>query len=454
MAIFLYYTGIKSSDKSMTLLPSRSKSKMNVIESLACVLATMLIFVAASAQDPPPNAKWRLTKVNFEGLKSQPPEKMIAASGLQIGQTVDFEMVKAAAQRLTRTELFGKVAYRYLYSSTQIELTFELEEKTTGKQRCQFDNFVWFSDREIVDAVKRDIPDFGGSITSSDFLAEEIKKSLARFLAEKKITGEVGFELNSNLAYVFKVKGANLPICDFQFPGAKDEMRKPLLDVLQQQIKAEYSKSEVGAYVKFVLIPVYNQHGYLKAAIQPPQASLSGSGACANAVVVSFSVEEGLQYRWADPVWSGNKAYTAQELSAALTLKPGDVADSMKIEKGWSDARIVFGKKGYLKVRFKPEPVFDDSQRLVTYKVAVTEGPQYRMGQVTIAGLPEDEAARIKGAWGLKSGAVFDISYSSVFLNKIAREGLINQPKGIKTGIEMKLDDQNLAVDLVIKFGR
>src|SRR5215510_7057727 len=385
-------------------LPVRSKKVMKAIGSPICLLAATLIFGASlAAQDPEPNAKWRLTKVNFEGLKSQPPEKMIAASGLQIGQTVDFEMIKASSQRLSQTGLFGK---------------------------------------------------FDGAILVSDFVGEEVKKSLSRLLQEKKIAGEVGFEMDENLSYVFKVKGANLPICDFQFPGAKDELKKPLLEVLQQLFKTQYSKSEVGAYVKYALIPVYNQHGYLKAAINQPQSSLSASGACANAVVVTYAVEEGLQYRWANPVWSGNQAYLAQELNAALVLKPGDVADLTKIVKGWSEARGVYGKKGHLKVLFKPQPVFDDAQRIVTYQVAVTEGPQYRMGQVTITGLPEDEAARVKAAWGLKAGEVFDTSYFTVFHNKIAREGLIKQAKGMKTRQELKLDDQKLTVDVAIKFER
>src|SRR5215468_10227289 len=121
---------------------------MIAIKLLAWLLCATLP-LAAAAQEPPPNAKWRLTAVVFEGLKSQPPEKIIAASGLRIGQTIDFEMVKAAAQRLSQTGLFGKVAYRYRYSSTQIDLTFEVEEKTAGKKGCKFDNFVWFSDKEI-----------------------------------------------------------------------------------------------------------------------------------------------------------------------------------------------------------------------------------------------------------------------------------------------------------------
>ncbi|HEY8459936.1 MAG TPA: POTRA domain-containing protein, partial [Blastocatellia bacterium] len=173
---------------------------MNIIRLVICLPCAMLLLAAAAAQDPPPNAKWRLAAIAFEGLKSQSPDKIVAASGLQVGQTIDFESVKAAAQRLSKTGLFGKVSFRYRYTSTQIELTFELEEKTTGKKPCEFDNFVWFSDKEITDAIKRDMPDFDGSIMVSDFAADAVKKSLARLLAEKRIAGEVVYELNESLS--------------------------------------------------------------------------------------------------------------------------------------------------------------------------------------------------------------------------------------------------------------
>jgi outer membrane protein assembly factor BamA len=231
-------------------------------------------------------------------------------------------------------------------------------------------------------------------------------------------------------------------------------VKKPLLETLQQLFKTEYSRSDIAAFIKFALIPVYTQRGYLKAAFRPARPSLSPSGACANAVVVTLPVVEGFQYRWNDPVWSGNQSYSAQELNGALRLKPGDVADSMKIAGGWGDARGVYGKKGYLKVLFKPEPVFDDARQLVTYQVAVTEGPQYRMGQVTIAGLPEDDAVRVKGAWGLKAGEVFDTSYINAFLNKVSRERLIKQTGGLKVEQDYNRDDQRLIVDVVVKYGR
>jgi outer membrane protein assembly factor BamA len=98
--------------------------------------------------------------------------------------------------------------------------------------------------------------------------------------------------------------------------------------------------------------------------------------------------------------------------------------------------------------------VFDDARRLVTYQVALTEGPQYRMGQVTIAGLPEDDARRVKDAWELKAGEIFNISYTTAFLNKVARAGLIKQPQGLRPVQELKRDDQRLTVDVVVKFER
>ena len=126
----------------------------------------------------------------------------------------------------------------------------------------------------------------------------------------------------------------------------------------------------------------------------------------------------------------------------------------MMIDKGWVEISGVYGKKGYLRVLLKLDPVFDDARRLVTYRVALTEGPQYRMGQVTIAGLPEDEARMVKDAWGLKAGEIFSTSYTNAFLEKVARAGLIKQRQGMRTAQELKRDDQRLTVDVVVKFER
>ncbi|MGH9754492.1 MAG: hypothetical protein ACREA2_17065, partial [Blastocatellia bacterium] len=66
----------------------------------------------------------------------------------------------------------------------------------------------------------------------------------------------------------------------------------------------------------------------------------------------------------------------------------------------------------------------------------------------------EDEAGRVKNAWGLKADEVFDTSYIRVFLDKVGRERLIKQTGESKVEPDYKRDDQKLTVDVVVRFGR
>lgn len=102
---------------------------LKMIGLMICMLSPM---VAASAgavgQEEPPNEKWRLSALTFEGLKTKSPDKIVQASGLKVGETVDIAMIKAATVKLAQTGYFGTVKYHYRRTKSQIELTFELEE--------------------------------------------------------------------------------------------------------------------------------------------------------------------------------------------------------------------------------------------------------------------------------------------------------------------------------------
>ena len=83
----------------------------------------------------------------------------------------------------------------------------------------------------------------------------------------------------------------------------------------------------------------------------------------------------------------------------------------------------------------------------------IAEGPQYHMGAFSVAGLPESEAARVRQAWQLAPGAVYDGDYLEAFMKKLPM--LHIQGFGTKfkrTGAEVKPDRQKQTVDVTLTF--
>ena len=173
--------------------------------------------------------------------------------------------------------------------------------------------------------------------------------------------------------------------------------------------------------------------------------------------MVSVPVDEGIVYSWANSEWNGNKSLSATELSAALGMKSGELADGTKIDAGLKEVRKAYARKGHIDLRTRESYEFDDSAHWVTYRFAITEGPQYHMGALVINGLAPDLTQELKQSWTLAPGAVFDESNVEDFrLNAM--------PKFIGTQMQRSLafhataqtvtrpDAQKLTVDVIITF--
>src|SRR6185295_4478428 len=125
-------------------------------------------------------------------------------------------------------------------------------------------------------------------------------------------------------------------------------------------------------------------------------------------VDLTIPVNEGAVYSWANAEWTGNQVLSAQELDAALGMKPGEVANGKKFDKGLTEIQKAYGKHGHIQAHVKPAPEFDDAASKVTFKIEISEGPQFRMGTVEFKGFSSDDAAFLSKKWGLKSGDVYD----------------------------------------------
>lgn len=431
---------------------ANASKRAMILRTAATALASLLCGVlSVRAQDQ--DKQWKLEKVSFVGLQTQKPEEMTAASGLQLGQTIDVAGIKAASQKLSDSGLFKRVAARYQYQGENVEVIFTVEELPAQKATCIFDNFVWLADQEITQAIKRELPDFDGTAASNDYTVGLIKKVLVGLLQERKVTGEVAYERNEDPEggrsfHIFTVKAPNLRVCAVQLVGLKADLKRELERAWQSHLNTDYSRTDSNSFMRAALLPIYQNSGYLKVRFAPVQAHPASGGECKGAgVVVTLSVEEGLQYRWQGAVWSGNQAFNTKELESGFKLKPGDIANLDSIEDSFGWAQAQYSKRGYLTARVSLQPVFDDTQRTVSYQATVTEGPQYRMGQLLLTGLTESETKQWQGRLKLKAGDIFNAMTLSEFTQELRQDHAIKD-----FDLKYKLDHTQLTADVVIEI--
>lgn len=420
---------------------------------IVCMIAGICL-VQVLGQDQA-NTNYRLGKVSFVGLKRIDEKQVAAATGLQPGQSVNIEGVKAAAGRLMGTGFFAKVLYRYRSNADVLDVTFEVEEVRTVP--CVFDNFVWFSQQEILDEIKVELNSFDGSLPESGTSILVVRKVLERMLQDKKIAGQVDYLFSEGSLskarpeHIFSIKDPGPKVCSLHLVGVKGVLEAELRSVTKPLLESDYSYIYSREFAPSNFNPIYRKHGFLRAAFRDPQAELDSGGKCKNGVKLTLTIDEGLAYNWEQSEWSNNQVLSSSELISLLGMKAGELANGEKMDEGLKAILKAYGRRGYIAVRFKPRPEFDDASRKVTFKFAVEEGPQFRMGELTLLNISDADARKFREAWKVKTGDVYDDGYLVDFL-KDTLDGLrIRVPKS-GWHIETKPDLTNKTVSLSINF--
>jgi outer membrane protein insertion porin family len=395
-------------------------------------LAVLLILLLAVPSLCAAQQNFKIAKIEFEGLQRFSLDEMILKTELKPGQPFELTALDAAAQRLLDSGFFKNVAYRTKANRDQITITFVVEEASVTTSPVVFDNFIWFSDNELIAAVQRDVPSFTGMAPDNGDTVERIVKSLQRFLHEKEIEATVSYMASQDSMtsvsqeHVFSVIGIPMPICTLHFPGAKNISEATLIESSKSLIGTDYSNKFASLHSTNNLFPLYREVGQWKAAFSPPVARPEAIATCKSGVDLTIGVDEGLIYKWNKAEWSGIKALTAAELETVLDMSPGKAANGLKIDKAQKEIPKAYGRKGYLQVQMRAVPEFDDSNQTVSLKVDIREGPQFKMGRLIVRGFPDSVSKLISEKWGLKAGDVYDSGYIEQFSRKEMSDTLRN----------------------------
>ena len=423
------------------------------------LLALLSLFPALMARGQgPAEASWTLNAIQVAGSSRFADAQILAATGLEIGSRVLKSDLDNAATKLLATGAFAKVGYSYQTRGDGMAVTFQVTDAARFLP-CVFDNFVWFSDAQLLRAVQLSVPLFDGSIPESGGLADDVSVALDKLLTANGIPGEASYLKQGNLgesatAFLFQVQGSVPAVSAVQFTNGPLDAAL-FADGSELLLGKPYSRTLAEGVADKTFASVYANHGYLRAKFAEPKLTiLPGSTAGdPGSVALAFTVEAGTQFHWAGLAWNGNQACSEQVLNPLVTLKFGDIAAADKISGVWAAVEDLYGEKGYLTAAVRPTPKFDETSAQVQYSVAITEGPQYRMGYLRVDAATDDLAQKLRAAWELKPGDVYNSHYVKTYVQLAGRAMVrAGAARSGQLNVSNTLVPETQTVDVIVTF--
>jgi outer membrane protein assembly factor BamA len=427
-----------------------------LVLSLAC-----LSFCSALAQTPrkqspkelPPSA-FKLVSIKTTGTKRYKSEDVVAASGLQLGQTVSEDDFKKAARVLGETGAFGDVLYSFQYSpdGTKLELQVQDAEKFVP---ARFDNLVWFSDQELLDQLHTQVPLFQGQLPVAGDLADQVSNALQGLVIARNVQGRVDYlraahEEGPIEAFVFSVTGPQIHIGDVAFAGVGESELSLLVAAAKKLKGADFSRSILRTQEDKNFLPIYLQRGYLKATFGDAQAKVVKDTPEETTVDVSFPVDPGRQYKLTAVILEGHKSFSAENLKPLIHAEIGEPANAVQLDTDIEAIKKLYGTRGFMAVSIQPDMEMDDANSTVKYVLQIQEGDVYSMGDLEIRGLDTHTTARLQDDWKLRGGDPYDSSYSKRFLTEADKE--ISLLGDWNVSVRESLNREEKTVDVTLRF--
>jgi outer membrane protein assembly factor BamA len=406
-----------------------------------------------SPKDLPPSA-FKLISVKTTGTKRYKPEEIIAASGLQIGQTVSEDDFKKAVRVLGETGAFGDVLYSFQYSAEGTKLELQVQDAEHFVP-ARFDNLVWFSDQELLDQIHAQVPLFQGQLPAAGDLADQVSNALQGLLIAHNVQGQAdylrsGHEDGPVEAYIFTITGSHIHIRNIAFAGA-GESELPLLETAAKKLQgADFSRSILRIQEDKNFLPLYLQRGYLKAAFGDAQAKVAQDSPQETVVDVTFPVDPGRQYKLTAVDLAGNKAFPTDNLRSLIHAQLNQPANALDLDTDIESMKKLYGTRGYMAVSIRPDPEMDDANSTVKYVLQIQEGEVYSMGDLEIRGLDSRATARLEDDWKLRGGDRYDSSYPKRFLEEADKEMSLMSDWNV--GVRESLNPQEKTVDVTLRF--
>jgi outer membrane protein insertion porin family len=388
--------------------------------------------------------------VTVDGNRIYGTAQIISAAGLTTGQLASAKELEAARERLMRTGAFGSVGFNFSPTAdnrgiqanlqvAEIAQVYPLRFEELGVEASALE--AWLKGKDIL---------FTGKLAGTEVRLTQYTAWVEEYLATKKISGKVRGSLSADrpgeLVALFRPATAAPSVAFVRFQGNKVIGATDLANTMAGvAVGIPYGEPRFRHLLQTSIVPLYEAKGHLRVSF--PKLTVERSKEV-DGIVVTVEVNEGEPYKLGDVTTSG--VASADDLIKEGKFKPDETVNFDEVEAGVERIRKRIRANGYLRVATQMERKIDDAKKTVNLNVAVTPGPQYTFGALTLQGLDLHSEPVIRKRWVLKPGQPFRDGYPDAFLNRIREDGVFEDLG--KTKADVKVDDTTRVVNVTLFF--
>ncbi|MGB7036283.1 MAG: outer membrane protein assembly factor BamA [Xanthobacteraceae bacterium] len=253
-------------------------------------------------------------------------------------------------------------------------------------------------------------PGFGGKLD-----ANALNTALKRLYATG-LFKDVRISRSGGRVLVTVVENPTIGVISFE--GNKKIKDADLKKAIQSKENGPLSRALVQGDVEQITA-LYRQRGYYNTRVVPETiaAKPTGKNAVAHTNLV-FAINEGDKLAVRHIAFAGNTAFSTTKLKAVVKtgstnllsfLLDNDIYDADRIDNDRDLVSHFYLAHGYADVKVTSTARYDVAQKGVVLTFTVDEGPQYRLGKVTIQSVLSDvDTAALRGSVHTQTGDVYD----------------------------------------------
>src|SRR6267154_5793615 len=197
--------------------------KMFTLIAIAALLSICAGEAPLATAQTAGNGTAELREVKSDGQKKLTEGQIAALTGLQTGSQVGREDLQKAADKLVASGLFATVKYDFKTRTEGLTLDFHVTESL--RVPANYDNFPWFGDSELNDAIRAQLPFFDGTLPEGGNVVDVAADAIHGLLVAHKLDLPVQHQVVANPLgdgniQQFTVEGAGLKIASLSFSDA------------------------------------------------------------------------------------------------------------------------------------------------------------------------------------------------------------------------------------------